>query len=68
MRKYKSLGYRDISRGRVFAVKNDEDFVRDSKHMIGENIRIDKDGYTVKSIESYALPIIRKGVIIGILV
>lgn len=69
MRKFTAEGWFDITgRGRVASVRNDEDFDRDTKHLIGERVEIDGAVYEVLGVESYALQTIRKGMPIGLLV
>jgi hypothetical protein len=69
MRKFDAEGWYEITgRGLVVSVRNDEDFAKDSTHLIGEIVRIDGVEYKVKGVEAFALATIRKGSPIGLLV
>jgi len=67
MREFKSENWYDIKGyGRVAGVLNDEEYARDSGHMIGEIVSIDGQTYKVRGVESHALGTIRKGALIGL--
>jgi len=69
MRKFNAEGWYEIKeRGLVVSVVNDEEFAKDSSHLIGEIVRIDGVEYKVKGVEAHALATIRKGAPIGLLV
>lgn len=55
-------------RGDVAAVRNDEEFERDTGHLIGEKVMLDGVVYTVKGVESHAITPIRKGAPIALLI
>ena len=66
---YKSLDTYEIKgRGRVFIVENDKNRVRDKNDLVGSEVIIDETNYKVKGVESFLLPIIKKGQKIGLLV
>jgi len=53
-------------RGLVFGVRNDEEFAKDSQHMIGEVVAIDGETYKVRGVEAFALGTIRRGSPLGL--
>jgi len=66
---YESLDTFEIKeRGTVFVVVNDKDRKFGCPDMIGKEVIIDGQTHTVKGIESFCIPIIAKGLKIGILV
>lgn len=69
VRQFKAQSWYDIKgRGRVAGVINDEEFAKDSNHLIGELVSIDDEVYRVRGVEAYALATIRRGAPIGLLV
>lgn len=69
MRQFKAQSWFHIKgRGHVVSVINDEDFEKDSHHLLGEQVSIDGVIYTVKGVEAYCLQTVRKGASIGLLV
>lgn len=67
--KYKSLGEYELKgRGRVYIVENEVERDRDNNDLINSEVLIDGVKYKVKGVESFLMPIIRKGDNIGLLV
>jgi hypothetical protein len=66
MRKFKARGWYDMKSGLVASVFNDEDYERDTKHLIGEIVSIDGQTYKVRGVESDAIQTIRTGMPIGL--
>lgn len=67
--KYKSLdNYKIKGRGTVYIVKNEINRNRDNNDLVGSDVFIDGVKYKVKGVESFAVPMIRKGDTIGLLV
>jgi hypothetical protein len=66
---YKSIDTYEIKgRGKVFIVVNDKERDRDNNDLVGSNVIIDGENYIVKGVESYAIPKISKGQLIGLLI
>jgi hypothetical protein len=55
-------------RGRVAVVANPVDFERGACPFLGKQVTIDGSPYVVRGVESHALPVIRQGAHIGLLV
>lgn len=69
MREFTSEGWWYLKdRGDVASVLNDEEYENGKGHLVGETVKIDGFVYTVKGVEAYAKPIIRKGERINLLV
>jgi hypothetical protein len=69
VRSYTATGWFHIKgRGDVAAVVNDEEFQRDTQHLIGERVMIDGNVYTVVGVETFCLEWIREGAPISLLV
>ena len=69
--KYKSLTKFEVDeRGTVYVVENDKERSNtgDKDGLIGSEVVIDGNEYIVKGVEAFALPMIRKGTYIGLLV
>lgn len=69
MIKYKSIGSHELTnRGTVFFVKSEKERSTKDNDLIGSQVMIDGKIYIVKSVESFAISIIRKGQQIGLLI
>lgn len=55
-------------RGLLFAVSNPTEHVRDTNPFLGTVVMINGDKYFVRGVETFAVPIIRVGKPIGLLV
>lgn len=68
MRSFKSTETFQIGRGQVFVVDNDVEHVRGQSGLLNQLVEIDGKVWMVLQIETFALPIIRVGSMMGLLV
>jgi len=68
MKEYKSLEKLEIKQGTVFIVENTEDRKNEWKDILGKEVLIDGKKFTIKAVESFCIPNIKKGDKIGLLV
>lgn len=66
--KYKSLNKYTLGNKTVFVVENEVERNRDNNDLLNKKVMIDDKEYIIKGVESFAIPIIRKGDRIGLLV